>query len=143
MSFKAVPIALMFGVTPALAFDTSKLGQWGSPPLGDLMPLIGKSPQLLSEVQNALHDSNKTPDTLICDGMRFPGAWLNLGGERVAPYTCAFAGKWLQISADVRVTGKNGRVLATASRTAMRQATNVSETNVSWKWSDTDPNKGN
>ncbi len=143
MSLKAVAIALLLGVTPALAFDTSKLGQWGSLPLSDIMPLIGKTPKLQSEVASALRDAKKTADNLMCDGMRFPGAWVNLGGERVAPYTCEFAGKWLQINAEVRVTGKNGRVFATVSRTAMQHATNVSETNVTWKWSTTDPNKGN
>lgn len=72
MSLKAVAIALLLGVTPALAFDTSKLGQWGSLPLSDIMPLIGKTPKLQSEVASALRDAKKTADNLMCDGMRFP-----------------------------------------------------------------------
>jgi hypothetical protein len=33
---RLVPLALMLGTSSALAFDTSKLGQWGSLPLEDL-----------------------------------------------------------------------------------------------------------
>lgn len=143
MLLKAVPVAVLLSVSPALAFDTSKLGQGGSLPLSDLMPLIGKSAQLQSEVRRALADAKKKADDLICDGARFPGAWVNLGGERVAPYTCEFAGKWLRIDATVRITGRNGRVFETVTPAAMRNATKVSETNPTWKWSTTDPNKDN
>jgi hypothetical protein len=138
---RAVPIAILVTVSPALAFDTSKLGQEGSLVLSDIMPIISKSPQLRSEVQGALGAAGKKADDLLCDGMRFPGAWENLGGERVAPYTCDFGGKWLQINATVRITGPKGRVFETITPTAMKSASKVSETNLTWKWTTEDPNK--
>jgi hypothetical protein len=140
MSLKAVAIVVVLSVSPALAFDTSKLGQGGSLPLSDLTPLLGKSSKLQSEVKSALAETKKSSDELMCDGMRFPGSWENLGGERVAPYTCEFSGKWLQINTTVRVTGKKGRVFDTVSPAAMKNATNVSEANPTWKWTTTDPN---
>jgi hypothetical protein len=141
MSLKAVPIAVALTVSPALAFDTSQLGQAGSLPLSDLTPLIAKSTKLQSEVKSALAETKKNADNLMCDGMRFPGSWVNLGGERVAPYTCEFSGKWLLINTTVRVTDGKGRVLETVTPSAMKNATKVSETNPTWKWTTTDPNK--
>jgi hypothetical protein len=147
MSWKAAPIALVLTVSlivlPALAFDTSKLGQGGSLPLSDLMPLIGKSAKLQREVDSALADAKKKADDLMCEGVRFPGSWDNLGGERVAPYTCEFSGKWLQINTTVRVTDKNGRAFETVTPAAMKNATKVTETNPTWKWTTTDPNNDN
>src|SRR5229473_921151 len=69
-----------------MTFDTRKLGPGGTLPLGDLMPLISKSAQLNGEVGRALDQIKKKPDDVICDGMRFPGRWTHLGGERVSPY---------------------------------------------------------
>jgi hypothetical protein len=143
MLLKSAIIALAVGTMPAHALDTTKLGQWGSLTLSDIMPLIDKTPKLQSEVNAALADSGKTADTLNCTGARFPGAWVNLGGERVAPYTCEFKGKWLKISATVKLTGRHGRDFATVSPTAMRSATSVRQTNVTWQWSTTDPDQAN
>ena len=141
MSLRAGFVIALIAVSPALAFDTGKLGQEGSLPLSDIMPLIDKYPQLKDEVTGALAAGNKTPDTALCDGMRFPGSWTNLGGGRVAPYTCDFGGKWLQINATVRITGAKGRVFEAVNPTAMKGATKVNETNLTWKWTTEDPNK--
>jgi hypothetical protein len=110
-------------------------------PLGDIMPLIGKYPALKREVDGALAAAGKSADAVTCDGMRFPGSWDNLGGERVAPYTCEFGGKWLVINATVRVTDKRGRAIETIDRAAMKNATKVSETNLTGTWTTTDPHK--
>ena len=142
MQSKFVLIAAVFlAASPAFAFDTSKLGQFGSLPLSDLTPLIGKSAQLQNEVKTALSEAKKDADSLMCDGARFPGSWVNLGGERAAPYTCDFGGKWLLIDATVRVTGKKGRVFEKVDATAMKNADKVTETNPTWKWTTEDPNK--
>ena len=92
MSLRAGFVIALIAVSPALAFDTGKLGQEGSLPLSDIMPLIDKYPQLKDEVTGALAAGNKTPDTALCDGMRFPGSWTNLGGGRVAPTPATSAG---------------------------------------------------
>src|SRR5260370_25076566 len=141
MSLRVDSIALLLGASPAMAFDTSKLGQGGSLPLSDIMPLIGKSTQLQGEVNKVLAEAKKKPDDLLCDGMRFPGQWVHLGGERVSPYTCDFGTKWLQIDAAVRITDRNSRPVETITPTAMKNATKVSETNLTWKWTTEDPSK--
>ena len=134
MSLRLVPLAFLLGTSSALAFDTSKLGQWGSLPLDDLTPVIGKSVPLKQEINRAFLEGNKTQEDVKCVGMRFPGAWKDLGGLRVSPYSCDFGAKWLQIHAAVRITDRHGKALETITAKAMKSATNVIETNLSWKW---------
>jgi hypothetical protein len=141
MSLRALPIALFLGASPALAFDTNKLGQWGSLPLTDLKPVIAKSAKLQQEVKQGLAEGKKKQDDIMCNGTRFPGSWIHLGGERVSPYTCDFGGKWLQIHATVRITDRNGRAIETISPNAMKNAAKVIETNLTWKWTNEDPSK--
>jgi hypothetical protein len=90
MAMRLVGLALLFGTSAALAFDSTKVGQWGSLYLDDLSPVLAKSAQLKREVTAALARKNKKPEDILCFGMRFPGPWKNLGGMRVAPYTCDF-----------------------------------------------------
>jgi hypothetical protein len=139
MLLRVVTIAFLLVASPALAFDTSKLGQGGTLPLTDLMPVIGKSVGLQKEVKQALGEGGKQEDDVICDGMRFPGQWIHLGGERVSPYTCNFGAKWLQIHATVKIMDRNGRVFDTITPKAMKNASKVSETNLTWKWTTEDP----
>jgi predicted methyltransferase len=122
-----------------MALDTSKLGQGGSLPLSDLDQLIGQSTGLKQEVSAALAKINKTEADVICAGNRFPSQWVNLGGMRAAPYICDFSGSWLTINATVTVTGPNGQVYDTITPAAMANATKVSETNPTWKWTKTAP----
>ena len=124
---KLAALALLLGTSSAFAFDTTKIGQWGSLILDDMMPVIAKSGQLKREVSAALAEKNKKPEDIHCFGMRFPGAWKDLGGLRVAPYTRDFGGKYLRIDATVRVTGRGGRSFATINDAAMKRATDVSE----------------
>ena len=71
--------------------------------------------------------------------MRFPGAWKELGGLRVAPYTCQFGDRWLLIRAKVVVTGKGGKVFNQVNRQAMQQATDAKEIDPTWAWFDKEP----
>jgi hypothetical protein len=136
-------MALLPGASPAMAFDTGKLGQGGTLTLVDIMPLIAKSAQLRAQVNQALAQGSKKQDDIICDGMRFPGQWTHLGGARVSPYSCDFGGKWLQIDATVRITDRRGRAFETITPEAMKNAATVSETNPTWKWTTEDPSKSN
>jgi len=139
---KAIATAVLLNAASAaaaLAFDTSKLGQRGTLVLTDIMPLIGKSAQLQREVKEALAQGSKTQDNIICDGMRFPGQWVHLGGERASPYTCDFGGKWLRINGTVRVSGRGGRVFETITPQAMKEATTLTETDPTWKWTSEAP----
>ena len=61
---RLVPLAVMLNTSSALAFDTSKLGQWGSLPLDDLASIIAKSGRLRrSEV---LSEGNKKQEDVTC-----------------------------------------------------------------------------
>src|SRR5215470_5722981 len=135
----SIATALLLGAAPAMAFDAGKLGQAGTLTLDELTALIGKSAKLKSEVNQALADNNKKLTEIMCSGMRFPGQWVHLGGLRVAPYTCDFGAKWLQIRASVRVTGRGGRAFETITPEAMKNARDVSETNLTWKWTTEEP----
>src|SRR5919204_5339355 len=73
-------------------------------------------------------------EDVTCLGMRFPGQWKHLGGVRVSPYACDFGAMWLQIRASVRVTDRRGQSFTTTTDKAMNDATNVGETNLTWKW---------
>jgi|EndMetStandDraft_8_1072994.scaffolds.fasta_scaffold624014_1 hypothetical protein len=125
--------------SPALAFDTGKLGQWGSLGLEEIMPLIDKSPPLKREVTEALEKANRKADDIRCEGARFPGAWRGLGGERAAPYACNIGDRWLEIRATVRVTGRRGKVFDKVTPDAMKNATTKTETNPTGTWSEKDP----
>jgi hypothetical protein len=131
---RLVPLALLLGTSSALAFDTSELGQWGSLPLDELTAVIAKSVRLQEEINVVLSEGNKKEEDVTCVGMRFPGQWKHLGGLRVSPYTCDFGAMWLQIRATVRITDRSGQVFETITDKAMNNATNVSETNLIWKW---------
>jgi hypothetical protein len=132
---------LLLTATPAMAFDSTKLGQMGSLFLSDIGTLIGRTPALKSEVDAALAQLKKTADEVQCEGMRFPGQWVNLGGERVSPYTCDFGGKWLIIKATVRVTGRSRQLYDDITPGAMKNDIKVIELNPAWYWTTEDPDK--
>jgi hypothetical protein len=134
-------IAALLLASPAMAFDTSELGQGGTLPLSDIMPLVSKAPALKREVGQALALIKKKPDDVICTGYRFPGQWVHLGGERVSPYTCDFGGKWLEIKAIVRVSGRSRQVYDAITPAAMQNAIRVGETNPTWNWTTEDPSE--
>jgi len=84
MTLRLVPVALLLGTSSALAFDTSKLIQFGTLPFDDLTPVIAKSARLQQEINQALSEGNKE-HRVVCLGMRFPGPWKNLGGFECHP----------------------------------------------------------
>jgi hypothetical protein len=136
----ALVAAAALAGAPALAFDTSKLG-YGSMFLGDITRLVNSSAKLKQEVQAALAAANKKADEQLCESPRFPGPWDNLHGEHVAPFVCHIGDKWLKIDATVRVTGPKGEVFETETPQAMKRASKISQTNVTWAWSADDPRK--
>jgi hypothetical protein len=137
---KQIPaILFLLGAAPAMAFDTSQLGQGGSLFLSDIASVIGSSPGLRREVDQQLSQSKKKADEVMCNGNRFPGQWTHLGGERVSPYICDFGGKWLQIKATVQLSDGRGRTFETITPEAMKSARKVKETNLNWKWTDEEP----
>jgi hypothetical protein len=136
---RVVPFALLLFASSAMALDTTKLGQFGSLGLDEMTSLIDKSSQLKREVTDAVAKAKVKADEIRCDGMRFPGQWRNLGGERTAPYACKIGDKWLEVRATVRVTGRGGKSFEKITPEAMKSATTVTETNPTWKWTDQEP----
>jgi hypothetical protein len=132
--------AFALAATPALAFDVNKLG-YGSLFLGDIAPLVKATPKLAQEAQAALAAANKKADEQMCESPRFPGPWQHLHGEHVAPFVCQIGAKWLQINATVRVTGPKGEAFEIESVRALRLADKITQSNVTWAWTDTDPRK--
>jgi hypothetical protein len=139
MYARGVPFLLLLISSSAMAFDTTKLGQFGSLSLDEMMLLIDKSPQLKREVTDAVAKAKVKADEIGCEGRRFPGQWRNLGGERTAPYVCKIGDKWLEVRATLRVTGRGGKSFEKITPEAMKSATTVTETNPTWKWTDQDP----
>jgi hypothetical protein len=72
MFARRIPFVLLLVSSSAMAFDTTKLGQFGTLGLDEVMSLIDKSPQLKREVTEAVAKTKKA-DEIRCDGMRFPG----------------------------------------------------------------------
>jgi hypothetical protein len=139
MFARRIPFVLLLVSSSAMAFDTTKLGQFGTLGLDEMMSLIDKSRQLKREVIEAVAKTKLKADEIRCDGMRSPGQWRNLGGERAAPYVCKIGDKWLEVRATLRVTGRGGKSFETITPDVMKSATTVSETNPAWRWTDQEP----
>jgi hypothetical protein len=138
MLARGIPLVLLLVSSSAIALDTTQLGQFGSLGLDEMMPLIDKS-QLRREVTDAVAKTKVKADEIRCDGMRFPGQWRNLGGERTTPYVCKIGDEWLEVRATVRVTGRGGKSFERITPEAMKSGTTVTETNPTWKWTDREP----
>jgi len=65
MLLRTIAVAVALVASPALAFDTSKLGQGGSLALSEIDAIIAKSPQLQREINQALLDGKKAKDDVI------------------------------------------------------------------------------
>ena len=135
-------LVLLVCATPAFAFDTTKLGQGGSLTLdaGEIQALIGKSSTLAGEIDQAVANAGKKTGEIVCDGKRFSGAWKNLSGRRVSPYHCQIGGRWLTISARVRVFDAKGKVYQSITGKGMERAGTVEESRPAWTWSDKETN---
>ena len=138
---RLILLSLLVYATPALAFDTTKLGQGGSLALDDdaIQALIGQSSQLAGEIEQAVAKAGKKPAEIICAGMRFSNAWKELSGLRVSPYHCHIGGQWLTIRADVRVLDAKGKLYQSINRKGMERAETVKENHPTWTWSDKEP----
>lgn len=76
-----LPVLWLSASASAFAFDTRKLGQFGSLGVDELKEVIDQSPQLKQEVEEAVAKLGKKPEEIRCTGARFPGAWVGLSGN--------------------------------------------------------------
>lgn len=119
-------------------FDSRRIEGVGTLALAEIMRLVRQNQRLRDEVDAALREAAKSADEITCIGKRI-GNWKYLAGARVQPYTCKIGERWLEITADLRVSGAGGEHYSTVSDIAAQNATRVSETNPRWTWTDTKP----
>ena len=134
-------MALLLLAAPAYAFDTKRLGQLGSiaMDMDEIHAVIAQSPKLAREIDEAAAKINMKPAEIMCDGMRFPGSWKELGGIRVGPYRCQLGESWLKLNTKVIVMGRRNKIYKTITPEAMRRADKVKEADPTWTWSSVKP----
>src|SRR5204863_7950571 len=120
-------------------FESRRLEDTGTLLLDEIMALVQQAPRLRDDVETALRALNKTPQEITCIGKRVSGRWRHLPGARVQPYTCKIGEQWLEISADLRITGSRGEGYQTDSDVAAQNAKEIKETNPRWNWSNEQP----
>ena len=62
-------------------------------------------------------------------------------GGRTAPSVCNIGEKWIEIRANVRLTGRGGRVYEKIDTAAKKNARTIKQTNPTWTWADRDPSE--
>lgn len=120
-------------------FDSRRIEGVGTLLLEDVMPLVRQAPRLRDEVDAALREANKTAQDVICIGKRIDGSWKFLAGARVQPYACKIGERWLEITAELRVSGAGGEHYSTVSDIAAQNARTIKETSPRWTWTTTKP----
>lgn len=124
---------------PDILFDSRRIEAVGTLLIEDIMPLIRQAPRLKDEVDAALRESDKKAQEITCIGRRIDGSWKHLAGARVQPYACKIGERWLEITAELRISGASGEHYSTVSDLAAQNAKSIKETNPRWTWTTTKP----
>jgi hypothetical protein len=120
---------------PALAQTTTPSpGQGGSLPLSDVLIIAKPYPNLQTQVRLRLLATGLTKDKVTCAAQRFPNSWPQLGGARVAPYTCLIGKRTLTIAAERTYYDKAGYKLKADDPSLVEKAARVTETRLKWSW---------
>jgi hypothetical protein len=129
--------------TPAVPsdtlFDSRRIEGVGTLLLDDIMPLVRQAPRLRDEVDAALREANTKAQDVICIGRRIDGGWKHLAGARVQPYACKIGARWVEITAELRISGAGGEHYSTVNDIAAQNARTIKETNPRWTWTTTKP----
>ena len=84
-----------------------------------------KTPRLRDEVDAALREAGKKAHGHHrASASGIDGNWKHLAGARVQPYTCKIGERWLEITAELRISGAAGEHYSTVSDIAAQNATN-------------------
>src|SRR5262249_1937369 len=88
-STAAWPLALLLGTSAAPAFDSTKIGQWGSLYLDDLSSILAKSALLKQEAPRRLRRRTRNQKTFSASACAFParGRILVAHASRPTPAT--------------------------------------------------------
>ena len=125
---------LKHGPADAPPFDSRRIEAIGTLLLDDIMPLVRQAPRLKDKVGSALRQANVKAQDVICIGRRIDGTWKHLAGTRVQPYVCKIGQRWLEITAEVRISGARGERYSTVSDIAAQNARTIKETKPRWNW---------
>ena len=115
-------------------FNSRRIEAVGTLLLDDIMPLVRQAPRLKDEVGSALRQANVKAQDVICIGRRIDGTWKHLAGARVQPYVCKIGERWLEITAELRISGARGERYSTVSDIAAQNARTIKETKPHWNW---------
>ena len=113
-------------------FDLRSIEAVGTLLLDDIMPLVRQAPRFKDEVGSALRQAKAKAQDVICIGRRIDGSWKHLAGARVQPYACKIGERWLEITAELRISGARGERYSTVSDIAAQNARTIKETNPRW-----------
>lgn len=126
--------AVWFATHPAQAQKAPPLEAGGSLPLTDLLTVAKPYPNLVNEVRLALLAAGLTKEKVACTGRRFPNAWVNLGGRRVAPYDCRIGRRRLLVSSVAVYFDRNGHKLVATDPDLTQKAARLTEARLTWAW---------
>jgi hypothetical protein len=120
-------------------FDSRSIEAAGTLVLDDIKSLIRQAPRLKDEITSALRNAKTTARDVVCIGRRIDGSWKYLAGARVQPYVCRIGERWLEITAELRISGASGEHYSTVNVLAAQNARYIKETNPRWTWTDIKP----
>ena len=120
-------------------FDSRSIEAAGTLVLDDIKSLIRQAPRLNDEVSSALRNAKTRARDVVCIGRRIDGSWKYLAGARVQPYVCRIGERWLEITAELRISGASGEPYSTVNVLAAQNARFIKETNPRWTWTDIKP----
>ena len=120
-------------------FDSRRIEAVGTLLLDDIMPLVRQAPRFKDEIGSALRQAKAKAQDVICIGRRIDGSWKHLAGARVQPYVCKIGERWLEITAELRISGARGERYSTVSDIAAQNARTIKETNPRRTWTTIKP----
>ena len=106
----------------------------GSLGLDDVLVAVGKSPNLVAEIQLELGKNNLKPQDVTCMAARHGNQWTYLGGGRAAPYQCDIGKRSITIEADRVYFDARGKSLGDLDKADQKRAKTFQESNFRWTW---------
>jgi len=90
--------------------------------------------ELQAEVSGRAADLGVAVEDIICEGGRLGRYWTQLGGERIAPFTCPIGQATLEIEAAPTFIDETGQPVPANADNAHELATAIRYSDVTWTW---------
>ena len=117
-----------------IALFTTPAWAEGSLGLDEVIVAVGKSPNLVAEIQAELGKNNLKAADLSCIAARHGNQWTYLGGGRAAPYDCDIGQRSLHVDADRVFFDASGKSLGDLDKASPKRAKTFQESNFRWTW---------